>query len=94
VIGRCPWQWRDRLGGRGGASWDAIGFDGTTFSEAGREPSIATIGGGAVDSVAASICGSAIDSVAVVRQTRWRNLLTAAAARHYNLIGRSKAHPP
>jgi hypothetical protein len=88
----------DELGGRGGASSIAIGFDGTSYSEAGRESSIAIIGGGVVDSVAASICGSATDlvaasiccgatdSVAVVRHTRWQDPL--AAPRHYDLLGR------
>jgi hypothetical protein len=66
----------------------AIGFGGTTYSEVGREPFIATIGGGTVDLVAASICDSAADLVTAVQQTRWRNPL-AAATRHYDLLGRS-----
>jgi hypothetical protein len=66
----------------------ALGFGSAMYSEAGREPSIVTIGGGAVDSVVASICGGVADSTAMVRQTRWQNPL-ATVATHYDLLGRS-----
>jgi hypothetical protein len=63
-------------------------------SEVGQEPSIATFGGGAMDLVVASICSGMADSVVVVRQTRWQNLLAAATAWHYDLLGQSQAHAP
>jgi hypothetical protein len=55
---------RNGLGGWGGALSVGIGFGNTTYSEAGQEPSIATIGGATADSMASSICSGAADSVA------------------------------
>jgi hypothetical protein len=60
------WAWRS-----GWASSVALGFGSATYSEAGREPPIVTIGGGAMDSMVASIYGGVADSMAMVRQTRW-----------------------
>jgi hypothetical protein len=42
----------------------SIGFHSTTYSEVSKEPSISTIGGDAVDSMAASIAGGIVDLVA------------------------------
>jgi hypothetical protein len=70
----------------------SIEFGGVVDSEVGQEPSIATFGGGVMDLVVASICSGMADSVVVVRQTRWQNLLAAATAWHYDLLGQSQAH--
>jgi hypothetical protein len=53
-----------------------------------REPAIATIGGGMVDLMMASIGGDVVDSVAVALQTQWRNPL-AMATRFYGTQGES-----